>query len=634
MPKQINSFPINAALLERSKLEVREAVDMRHEHHNQNILDQITTPGGGQGPPGPPGPPGNPGPPGATGPAGPASTVPGPQGPAGSGAGGVVAQVILPMEGHTDGYKLILTRLSTGVVTIQSLAQSGQTWPPGAFSNSALWICDDIRFAPKLITEPGMQSAGVNIPCTFVNDMSTPANYIPGIAQIYKVGTTQVYIEVVLDTNVFVPLGPGAEFAFASAYIAHDAPDAGDVTGPPNGGDEEEANSLILFGYNEINGFLAYDIETGTITEAPAIAWVSDMTWAPGARRLALATWHTPWFDIDDDIQNRQGYINFGATPPNAVAWSPNGKHFVSAVAQTGTFVSHFTHENGVFTQQPDFGTGNTGGLNTLKWSKDGRYLARGRQAASGVSMFDFINDAPEIPTGISFPGAALPFPRDFDWSYEGRLLAFVGNTIMSPVVALADYSVFPPVRITMPPVNWDMGFGAWANRVAWAPDGKLAIGLEATPYLVVYSVENGVVTELPVPYMGLGHGPPVVGMAWSPDSNYLVMIHDSGGTTFCDFSGTIPEIFHPPNEALLGVMPTSVVWTSKGRPTTPGLVGHVMATSERYSKLLDINADLNDVTESGTYISPGMTTPFGDMMFLDVRVLPNGDLVQILTTA
>jgi len=171
-----------------------------------------------------------------------------------------------------------------------------------------------------------------------------------------------------------------------------------------------------------------------------------------------------------------------------------------------------------------------SGAVQTVDSSPDGKFTAVA--TATAILIYDMTSGAPIKVTGIASPPSWLNIVK-IKFSPDSSKLLVIDNTV-SPFVWVYNTSTWTTTTAPNP--------GRAVQQAAWSGDGtKIALGLMATPFLVIYTASTGAVLTTPATQAA----GTVRGMSWSADGAHLAL--QSASTDFLVYRTDTWATLSPP---------------------------------------------------------------------------------------
>jgi len=233
----------------------------------------------------------------------------------------------------------------------------------------------------------------------------------------------------------------------------------------------------------------------------------------------------TPTIIGGASVISEVGLNNTPTNNPNNGHWSPDEKYLLVQDTDSKLYIFSF---NG---SSLDFICVTTlTGLYPYhaRWSPDGRFIATENNSRADLQIYEFTGGSlvskvtSTDPTEIS----------DLQWSPNGKFIAITeaGSTDeikVYPVDTDAGY-IGSPINIINTSNN--------PNNLTWSPDGNyLATGAETSPFVTVYSVNQGYLTQVDTDDTTIR----VTQIAWAPASPFFAVSDNNADIRVFYFDGS-----------------------------------------------------------------------------------------------
>ncbi len=283
-------------------------------------------------------------------------------------------------------------------------------------------------------------------------------------------------------------------------------------------------------------------VSTPTVVKSPIINSTSPLNQNSLAPTTVGLVTNTPPLTATPSTIFPASSLNGQTGPVNALAWSPDGKILASSSGETDTrpgvdYDVRLWQADG---SQLGKLQGHSDRIPALAWSPDGKILASGSfdQTVRLWGRDGTLLNTFKIGRGIVF-GLA--------WSPDGKILATGSvqgfkDTIVQ-LWQLSDGTVLNTMSTG--------GSGGKLFNLGWSPDGKFLAGGAVT-----YKLWKADGTEVAAPYSSI----PAFGFTWSPDSTKWVVGNESGIVIVFGTDGKRLSVINTPNNA------DSISWSKDGK--------------------------------------------------------------------
>lgn len=259
---------------------------------------------------------------------------------------------------------------------------------------------------------------------------------------------------------------------------------------------------------------------TTPATVGTTMAWHPD--WHPASDQLAVAYQETPFLMVYNRAGDTLTKIANPAVPPQgasyAVRYSPDGLH-LAVGHETSPRISLFKRAGDVYSRvsYPNVLPGST--VYGLSYSDDGQLLALAHASSPRLTIYarsgDTYTKVPEVSPvlpdtgyGVSFlPGSQRLAVAHVGAPYLGIYARSAGNQFTRQAA--------PAVMPT-----------GTCRSCAYSPDGSLlAVASWGTTKLFMYQISGDTYTSIAIDQIPAN----AINVAWSPDSQYLAVAHNTG---------------------------------------------------------------------------------------------------------
>lgn len=286
---------------------------------------------------------------------------------------------------------------------------------------------------------------------------------------------------------------------------------------------------------------------------------INAVSWSPDGKYLAVLSGSAPntiiySLDLTGSAPSLALVTSNSDFAGFDLSWSPDSKHIAFTQASffsvTPIKVYSFDGTSLTLSATEISPSAKTGVAICISWSPSGKYIAvgcTGDGTSTQIRLTVYIfNGASTILKVLDVSGTKLPDGQvsSVTWSPTEQYISVSHTGGYKSTV----YKYTPPTGYSGQLIEKLSPSGATPGGdglcTAWSTDGRhYAVGLSVTPYLAVYSVEDGELYY--VLYNYAGGAPPegaVRDISWSPNGKFVAVVHDSHPhiTVYTPGTGTI----------------------------------------------------------------------------------------------